>query len=84
MENIAKIQLHQLEKRLAQQDMHLTVDKSVIKHVADIGYVPEFGARPLKRAIQQYVAVPLSQYLLKNPGAKKITVGVKNDEIVIS
>ncbi len=84
VENIAKIQLHQLEDRLAQQDMHLTVDKSVIKKVAEIGYVPEFGARPLKRAIQQYVTVPLSQYLLKNPGAKKINVSVKKDEIVIS
>ncbi|MGE0009623.1 MAG: ATP-dependent Clp protease ATP-binding subunit [Candidatus Babeliales bacterium] len=84
VEEIAELQLNELKKRLALQDVDLTYDAKVIKKVAEVGYVPEFGARPLKRAVQQYVMVPLSQYLLKNPGTKKVVLSVKGGEITIA
>ncbi len=80
---IAKIQLNDLVKRLAAQNIVLEIKPEVTKKIAELGYEKEFGARPLKRAIQQYITVQLSQYLLKNPTAKKITVGVKKDSITI-
>lgn len=81
--NIAKIQLATLEKRLADQHINLKVSDAALKKVADEGYEPEYGARPLKRAVQQLITVPLAQFLLKNPEKQSITVDVKDDKIVI-
>ena len=83
VQKIAKLQLHELEKRLKEQNITLTIDDKVIKELAQRGYEKEFGARPLKRAIQRYVTVPISQYLLQNPDTKKIHVKLKNDTFVI-
>ena len=80
---IAKIQLEDLQKRLAQRNIDLNFSQDTINKLADLGYEKEFGARPLKRAITQYVTVPLSQYLLKKPDATKIEVAVKDGEIAI-
>jgi ATP-dependent Clp protease ATP-binding subunit ClpA len=55
----------------------------VIAHLAQEGYSPEYGARPLKRTIQQLVMVPISQYLLKNPEAKHFSLQLKNNKITI-
>ena len=69
---IAKIQLEEVTKRLSERHIAISFDESVIEFLAEHGYEPEFGARPLKRAIQQYVTAPLSQFLLKTPGAHTI------------
>jgi ATP-dependent Clp protease ATP-binding subunit ClpB len=82
--NIAKIQLNELKKRSAMQGITLEVSDAVVKKVAEEGYEPEFGARPLKRAIQRLITVPLSQFLLKHPGQKTISLDVKNNNIVIN
>lgn len=81
--HIALIQIDILKKRLAEQHIHLTVDEAAIKHLATLGYEKEFGARPLKRAIQQYLGVPLSHYILQNPEQKNITATLKNDTITL-
>lgn len=83
VENIAKIQLALLEKRLAGQQISLTISESVVQKIAHEGYEPEYGARPLKRAIQQFITVPLSQFILRNPEKKEIHVDVKDDSIEI-
>lgn len=80
---IAKIQLEDLQKRLAPKNIKLNFSNEAINKLADLGYEKDFGARPLKRAITQYVTVPLSQFLLKNPQATKIEVVLKNDNIEI-
>ena len=51
-------------------------------HVAEGGSV-DFGARPLKRAIQHYVTSPLATMILKNPEKKLYTVDLKDDKITI-
>ncbi len=80
---IAKIHLAQLEKRMGEKGVMLEISPDIYGEIAQIGYVKEFGARPLKRAIQQQIIVPLSQYILKHPDAKKITVQLKDKKIVV-
>lgn len=82
--DIAKLQIKQLIKRLTEQNINLEINDKVYKKIAELGYEKEFGARPLKRAIQQYISVPVSQFILKNPGTKSIKVGLKDDKISVN
>lgn len=61
---IAALQIKALAKRLAQQDMQLEVSDAALKHLAEAGFDPVYGARPLKRCIQQQVENPLAQAIL--------------------
>lgn len=83
VQKIAEIQLQYVINRLLDRHITLSIDDSVLAHVAEEGYSPEFGARPLKRVIQQQILVPISQYLLKHPEAKNISAQMKNKKIVI-
>lgn len=80
---IAQIQLQTVINRLLEKHITLTIDDAVIQFLAEEGYSPEFGARPLKRTIQQYVLVPISQYLLKKPDAQNISLQLKAGKVVI-
>ncbi len=82
--SIAKIHINKLVKRLQDQHITLVIKPKVDAFIAKKGYVKEFGARPLKRAIQEYITVPLSQFLLKHPDHKTITVDVEKDAISIT
>lgn len=81
VEKIAWIQLRELESRLKEQGITVHFDETVVKYLAREGYEKEFGARPLKRAAQTLVAVPLSQFILKNPQEKNIGVTIENDHV---
>ncbi|MBS1189060.1 MAG: clpB [Rhodocyclaceae bacterium] len=76
IQDIAKIQLGYLEKRLAQLEMHLQVDDSALAELAKAGFDPVFGARPLKRAIQQQLENPLAKAILEGRFAAKDTIRV--------
>mgnify|MGYP001260875327 CR=1 FL=1 len=80
---IAKIQLLRLEKRLAALEIGLKVSDEALAEIAKAGFDPVYGARPLKRAIQQEIENPLSKSLLEGKFAAKdtIKVGVKNGVI---
>ncbi|HTQ49535.1 MAG TPA: ATP-dependent chaperone ClpB [Candidatus Acidoferrales bacterium] len=80
---IVDIQLERLGKRLAQQNLMLEVDAAARKLLAKEGYDPQFGARPLKRAVQEQLLNPLSMKLLAGefrPG-NKIKVTGDGDEL---
>ncbi len=62
---IAKIQLEGLRKRLADRDMGLEVSDAALAEVAKVGFDPLYGARPLKRAIQQKIENPISRLVLE-------------------
>jgi ATP-dependent Clp protease ATP-binding subunit ClpB len=62
---IVGIQLQQLDQRLAQQQLTIDVDDSARKYLAKEGFDPQFGARPLKRAIQEHLLDPLAMKLLE-------------------
>jgi ATP-dependent Clp protease ATP-binding subunit ClpB len=82
---IAQIQLERLYKRLAERDYKLELSDAALDHLAAAGFDPVFGARPLKRAIQQEIENPLAQQLLAGkllPG-KAIKVDYSDDAIVI-
>jgi ATP-dependent Clp protease ATP-binding subunit ClpB len=86
IERIVDIQLEKLKKRLAQQNLTLDVDAAAKKLLAKEGYDPQFGARPLKRAVQERILNPLSLRLLEGdfkPG-DKIKVSASDGELVFA
>ncbi|KWE28053.1 ATP-dependent chaperone ClpB [Burkholderia territorii] len=64
IESIAKIQLARLHDRLAKLDMALDVSPAALEQIGKVGYDPLFGARPLKRAIQQEIENPVAKLIL--------------------
>jgi ATP-dependent Clp protease ATP-binding subunit ClpB len=81
---IAKIQLKILEQRLAKMDMGLEISEDGLQKIAEAGFDPVYGARPLKRAIQQLIENPLSKLILEGKFGPKdiIHINVNNGEIV--
>jgi ATP-dependent Clp protease ATP-binding subunit ClpB len=79
--DIAKIQLQVLIARLAKMDLALNVSDAAVAELAKVGFDPVFGARPLKRAIQQRIENPLSKLLLEGKFAPKDTISVAVDPI---
>ena len=83
---IADIQIQMLQKRLDDLDLHLHLGDGVLDKIADLGFDPVYGARPLKRAIQQKLENPLAQKVLGGnypPGAA-INVDLEDGEIVFT
>jgi len=74
--SIARIQLDTLEKRLAKMDIGLEVSDAALRKLAEAGFDPVYGARPLKRAIQQELENPLSKAILKGSFGPKDTIQV--------
>ena len=83
---IVKIQLERVSKRLEDRRMKLEYDDSVVSFLADKGYDPAFGARPIKRAIQTYLENPLSKELLEGKyldgSTVNLSVSNETDSIV--
>ena len=82
IEAIARIQLKVLEGRLAKMEMGLDVSPAALAELAKVGFDPVFGARPLKRAIQQRIENPVASMILAGRFAPKdvIPVNVENGE----
>ncbi|HET6586984.1 MAG TPA: ATP-dependent chaperone ClpB, partial [Oleiagrimonas sp.] len=76
---IARIQLEGLEKRLAERQLTLKVSDKALDLLANVGFDPVYGARPLKRAIQQQLENPLAQKLLAGEFAPGETISVDAD-----
>jgi len=84
--DIAKIQLKALEARLAKLDVRVSVSDAALKAVAAAGFDPVYGARPLKRAIQQQIENPLAKELLagKYAAGDVVKVGATGGEITFA
>ena len=74
--DIARIQLRYLDKRLAAMDMTLEVSDAALDQIAEAGFDPVFGARPLKRAIQAEIENPLATHILEGDFGPKDTIKV--------
>lgn len=86
IKGIAKLQIDILKSRLADLDLNLELTDKAMDMIIDRGYDPVFGARPLKRTIQQLLENPLSQKILSGeflPGST-VSVDVGNNELVFS
>jgi len=82
--SIAKIQLKILEDRLQRMEMGLEVSDAALQKIAEAGYDPVYGARPLKRAIQQQIENPLSKLILEGRFGPKdaIRIDVRDGALV--
>jgi len=83
---IAEIQIQLLQKRLDDNDLHLHLGDGVLDKIAELGFDPVYGARPLKRAIQQWIENPLAQKVLGGSYAPgdAINIDLEDGEIVFS
>ncbi|MES4611687.1 MAG: ATP-dependent chaperone ClpB [Ewingella sp.] len=84
IKHIAQIQLERLYKRLEEHGYTATLTDAALELLGNTGFDPVYGARPLKRAIQQEIENPLAQQILSGkliPG-KPITIDVENDHIL--
>ena len=79
IKSIARIQLRQLESRLEKMEMKLDVTPAALDELAKVGFDPVFGARPLKRAIQQRIENPLSRLILQGRFGPKDVIPVDLD-----
>ncbi|MEP3563516.1 MAG: ATP-dependent chaperone ClpB [Marinobacter sp.] len=79
IQGIASIQIENLAKRLKEQDMSLELGEDALHLLAEVGYDPVYGARPLKRAIQRLIENPLAQKLLQGEFVSGDTVKAKVD-----
>ena len=79
--SIARIQLQVLEARLARMDLTLQVSEAAVAELAKVGFDPVFGARPLKRAIQQRIENPLSKLLIEGRFLPKSVISVEVDPV---
>src|SRR5450830_858115 len=79
--SIAAIQIQVLQQRLAKMELTLEVSPAALTELAKVGFDPVFGARPLRRAIQQRIENPLSKLLLEGKFAPKDVIPVDVDPI---
>jgi ATP-dependent Clp protease ATP-binding subunit ClpB len=83
---IAQIQVNILGKRLAQQELEFEISSAALDYIAEEGFNPTYGARPLKRAVQTELENPLSEEILSGrykPG-DVIKVGIENGDIIFT
>ena len=80
LKGIASIQLDYLRKRLAEREIRLELSDAALDKLVDAGFDPVYGARPLKRAIQQQLENPLAQSLLKGEFGQGDTISIGVDE----
>lgn len=86
IKTIAQFQVNRLRARLAEREYSLTITPEALNYLATTGYDPVYGARPLKRSIQQHIENPLAQEILSGkfvPG-DTIHIGLKKDHIVFT
>lgn len=83
---IVDLQLKHIEKMLAENGVKLEVTDKALQRIAEEGFDPQFGARPVKRVIQRYVLNELSKQLIaeKVDKSKPIVVDVKDDELIFN
>ena len=82
---IVNLMVEQLVKRLKEQDIDLELTDAAIEKIAEEGYDPEYGARPLRRALQKHIEDRLSEELLKGKVIKgqKVIVDVKDNDFAV-
>jgi ATP-dependent Clp protease ATP-binding subunit ClpB len=76
---IAKIQMQQLHDRLEDREMALSISDAAIEQIAGVGFDPLFGARPLKRAIQQHIENPIARLVLEGDAGPQDVIEVDWD-----
>ncbi len=83
--NIVSIQVDKLRERLAAKEIKLVISADALTHLAKVGYDPQYGARPLRRVIQDKILTPVASAIIKERmmAGSVVTVGMKGEEIDI-
>jgi ATP-dependent Clp protease ATP-binding subunit ClpB len=83
IEKIAAIQINSLAERLKEKDITLVISAEALKYIGQIGFDHLFGARPLKRVIQQEIENPLAQALLADEINQNgsVKIDIVNDQL---
>jgi len=86
IKEIVKIQVNIVKNRLQEKDIKLDVSTDVITYLSEKGYDPQYGARPLKRLIQNKILTPAASFMISNKvlSGGVISVTMKDDEIFIT
>lgn len=80
IEGIIRLQVDEIIQRLSENGIRVKVEDSALTWLAQQGYDPQFGARPVKRALQKYVESPLSMHLLEGRYQNDDSVAIRADE----
>ncbi|MFB6465698.1 AAA family ATPase [Cytobacillus sp. Hz8] len=80
---IVDLMLDELKESLKEQYIELTVTDEVKKKLATLGYHPAFGARPLRRVIQEKLEDKIADTIIENPDSKKLQAIIENEQIVL-
>ncbi|HEX5564424.1 MAG TPA: AAA family ATPase, partial [Sporosarcina sp.] len=85
LREIVSLMSNELVKRLKEQDIELTLTEAALDKIAQVGHDPDYGARPLRRALQKHVEDRLSEELLKGTAltGSKVIVDVEDGEFVV-
>ncbi len=84
IEKIIELELKELETRLKYQKININISFPVIELLAEKGFDPEMGARPIKRAISDYLETALAKHLIKYPDQKSVRILRKKDNLFVS
>ena len=84
LREIVKIEIDKVKQRLIEKELKLKISKKILDFLIDVGYQPEYGARPLRRAIERNVEDPLAEEILRgtiSPG-DEIEVKIDNNKLI--
>jgi len=76
--------IDELNETLKEQNMELTITKEAKDKLAQLGYHPAFGARPLRRVIQEQLEDKITDFILDQPDVKRINVILENGELKVT
>ena len=81
---IVRLQLAQIARRVTRQDFNLTITEAAMDWLAQVGYDPHFGARPVKRLLQKYILNELSRQILAGTihQDQPVIIDVSDDELI--
>lgn len=83
LSQVVHLELEKVKKRLGTHQIFVDLSEEAVHFLVKLGFMPEMGARPLRRVIEQYVEDPLAERLIRNPGAKKrYRIRVEDEKLI--
>ncbi|NCU17109.1 ATP-dependent Clp protease ATP-binding subunit [Pallidibacillus pasinlerensis] len=81
---IVDLMLEEVSEQLQEEEKQLTITDEVKEKLVELGYNPQFGARPLRRTIQEYLEDKIADYIIDEPNVTQLKADVVDSEIVVS
>ncbi|ULT58396.1 ATP-dependent Clp protease ATP-binding subunit [Neobacillus drentensis] len=81
--SIVELMVQDLQKTLTEQNIEFSITKETKEKLAELGYHPAFGARPLRRVIQEQLEDKIADFILEEPDAKKLVAVLENGELKV-